>query len=922
MKKRLPRRTFLKWALTISILPHSFVLSSQKTYAQTQAISADLQQQLYGCSNAYKPGSDRSQTLSSMQALGCIYALSEHAGSTVGDREETFKQVKNIIQNQAIFDPGTFGVMSSLLKSEKLRSSDVEQYSNILGAGAQMLITGVVSPEGSVALSLGGVMVEPTFANLGANRFVITPSTDYQLAALSSWAYMMAMDKATQQQQFNAFFQSPEFAELTRTDPKVSLDESVSRLPDFLQTAVKRALQSSETEQEIMKEIQETTNRKLTDLKRQQQVLSAAIKEQQSEHDREVLQNKALVDFQRSMQEIQGAAQLGSTIISTVCRNPRAALMFQTSINSVGKVYEAMFLHSINKLGTLATLGTFFGATTTLFNVFTSTADSSTQIKEALDAVHEKLGEIQNTLGALEQRSVQILDGLNKIYEFMLLDYGATQVKITSIERQLRQQGQDGQQSFRDNDQALLGENIDRIKGLLRQDRTARDDLWRRDYAAALTFFYSFATRRSSSSHFTGNVNNPVSLITLANDFKSKPTIDLSFGLLPQIAGFAKIESSAVSMLTAGVNVPNPLCWAGAVNAYLEGRVGALDVRIDDDRVFLPEFWKMGKVIRQLAIELSSFPAIQAAVRLYSQELGNGTSTPGTLLGALYSALDDFEKKVTQPSYAVHSVPGYGSVNGETRYNAGTETTTYTVDNDPFQKCLDTGLLKKRITWADKVSTKRGVRDSCDYMLEITRGPDAGKLFLDGKVMCEDYSNFPSIGRNGINRSWDPERHAWPSRNPHEFLNASLDLIRRVDNHDTFKLGVVTAIETSLSAYDSTPLDGAALLVSFLSSIAILRMSGQFANEASFDIANAPVITKDSRLNVIFTAAAQKLNRNSSCRDQMFHEVKSVLDKELDDLLAKVQAVTHNDSIFILDETLRRVAGLMRVCDIPFQEVT
>lgn len=99
-------------------------------------------------------------------------------------------------------------------------------------------------------------------------------------------------------------------------------------------------------------------------------------------------------------------------------------------------------------------------------------------------------------------------------------------------------------------------------------------------------------------------------------------------------------------------------------------------------------------------------------------------------------------------------------------------------------------------------------------------------------------------------------------------------------------------------------------------------MSGQFANEASFDIANAPVITKDSRLNVIFTAAAQKLNRNSSCRDQMFHEVKSVLDKELDDLLAKVQAVTHNDSIFILDETLRRVAGLMRVCDIPFQEVT
>lgn len=864
--------------------------------------------------------------LSSMQALGCIYALSQNAGSTIAEREETFNQVKRIIENQAVFDPATFGVISGLLNSETVTSSDVEKYSNLLGGGVQAVIGGGISPDSGLALSLAGVMAEATLG-LGSGHSVIAQSTDQHLNALSDLVYRIAMDKATQNQQFEAFFMSPEYAELTHADPRKPLQESISQLPDSLQEPVRRALQNDGTsvsQREIMKEIQETMARKFADLKMQQEQLSAELKNGRL---REELRKKSEADFQRGMLELEGAAKLGSSIISTVCGNQRAAQVFQTSVQTVGKIYQAMFLHAIGKAGTLATLGTFFGATTTLFNVLGGASSSETaQIKQSLDAIHEKLREIEKRLGVLEERSLQILDGLSKIYEQVVFDSAETRVRLVSIEELLRQNGTDDQQSFRDLDLHLLGDKIDEMKSLLRKNKSSRNDLWLRDYANALTFFYSFALRRSASSHFTGNVNTPISLGKLANNFKSKPTIDLSFGLLPQIASLANIPANTLSDIPVGVIVPNPMCWAAAVNAYLEARVGALEVQIEDDKIVLPELWKMGVLISRLANEMSSQWVILRVVPMYIMEMGNDCSgrPNASLMGLLYRSLDDFEKKVTQPDYKIEVVPGHYPKNGETRYSDGAEASgsSLIVTNDPFQKCLDTGLLKKHLIYYDKVETKRGVRERSGYKLEIRRGPDAGTFFMDGKIMYESYGNFPSVGEIGIRRYWNPVRFAWPSRNPQEFFAPCLDLIRRIDNHDAFKAGVVSAIETSLATFNSTNLDGAALLLSFLSSIAFVRMSGEFAGKDSFEISNVPVITNDSRLIAIARESTKKLRRTSSCRDQMIVEIKYSLDKELHDLLSKVDNASEKDSIFVVDETLRRLAGLMRVCSIPVPELS
>ncbi|WP_345159880.1 hypothetical protein [Pontibacter saemangeumensis] len=524
-----------------------------------------------------------------------IYARTLQAGNNWFEQRETARELEDFIKNnKVLLESDAYSVLPNI--TPYAATQKMEKWCSIGNTGFSAAVTGatsfpaIIGVTGPITPLVGlglGVMslgLEPACKKAGAlaldgrslQDLMLPggpPEQDLRLMGFIAHSQLEKLNKLVPnskhiqlgKEAFNMYFNLPK---------EPTIEDYAERLPEQIKKIVE--LSNNRNKTEINKTIESyftTLSTKTDELIKQTQV-------EQRLRYRQKLQS----DIAHLNAEMTGGIQLFSFIINNTSGGSAAA-EFESMASSVTQVFLASisfangFIGPLGFAGALANgLGLFFSSPQQ--NGFSAALKN---IIQGIEAIEHKLVLLSEQIASME-RSMNVQ--LHYLSRDLKLGISAIEARLIELERSQRIAERTLLDKAIGDDMNNMGTTHSDVREwLASSNRNSRMG----KYKVSLDSYFNLATQIASSFWFAGK--EPVELQEgLVHEIELQHRFDRMVGLIPTLSQLTgKPLDNSIS-----VPLANPVLWAEATQAYLGARMASPRVRIEEDKVRLPELLNTG----------------------------------------------------------------------------------------------------------------------------------------------------------------------------------------------------------------------------------------------------------------------------------------------------------------------------------------
>lgn len=904
---------------------------------------SSIDAELLGCADSYALRNNISQTELTISSLGVLYARIRENNTLLDDpaqHKNVIQNIKQELSNERKFYANDFSHIPQMMAGGSDPAFfDPKNTTKGIGIGLSVLgaVAGTVNFPGALALTLMGILAEPTLTylatpglDLARSPFPPTPPAD--INQIAQWSLARSAEAVSDLPPYQVTINIPEARRILGLPEDATPEKVVNRLPPEVKSAIAEAMENGfnqvqgdiQATQEAVDSMGQMISDGLHKLEQQGVVIQRLQQEELSATERAAELALAKAELEYTNREIGGAIQIGAAFVEHVLGNPTAARTFQASMGAIRQVYHATGLFYLKEMGTWALAGSFVSAADILINAFGSSQEQ--QLLEALRLIDQKLTAMAEQLQRLELQQIAIYEGLKNMYAAMQTNAAEARTRLVGLQQSIDILYQDTMANFRAEDEIALGAQIDACQSHLRTPIVQYgDQAWIEAYRNDLTIFYTHAVRVSKKPSFTGNTERQLDLAAVAGLARTTPRVDLIFAMLPKLGAFVDTVIPTGEAVSTGAQLPNPIEWARGANAYLEARALAINVVVPDDPIRVPQLWNEGLRIREAARVAGSYRAVRNACKAFKQAAGidsdlseSELAQSPSIIGLIYQAAQRFENEQLTPRYVVRQSNHKTPQGGEILYSSGNWNSTYPifVENDPVDSAIQLGLLKREGGVFDQNPTRKSSR----YRLIILQGPDAGKPLLQASL--EEHV-INADNQRGVYRVWNPPKQQGDARNPQELIAAAFRLNRTVHDIKTVKQSIVGDIEHLLKASHPNAFEGGGAIAQIFATIAQWRRAENGDERMFALLANNPgIITIPAIAHVLHNYVVNELKPGETYALPITLHIRERFRSDVERFLGQAEILEQDKGIAVVDSTLKRLAGFMRMQEISFSMPT
>jgi len=668
------------------------------------------------------PGNDRP-----LYALPSLFHTCQNLSTQTGPPSPT-------VLNQAtktINDGGDFSQSTLDSSSTFFHFDNPDQYAHAIGIGAQLLavIGTALDPAAAVTLGVVGVFAEDAWRaaaegrNLTENPFI--EAAPPQETTYNTKALLFAGASADDTNQtFQGMVDSPLLKEKLGIDLSASAESSFQSLPESFKKFAQDAYSvdpnasqlNAEKQNQITTSIVENISAQCADLEQQAKKYQDSLNQNASEKARQA-QRQQLAFLQS---QVQSGIQIATFVLGRVLGNSETAKQIGSGLSQVATVGFAL------------ASGNYLGAVAAGLQIFDSLGPNpQTVLLQAVQQLGKRIDdlrkEIEQEFNQLEVQNKQIINALSQLLKDVQLGTQSLGDQIQKLQNEVELfKNQDDEEKRNDCVGTVLT-GFSQFKKVLKGQYTG----WQNDCLKKFPIFVRVADDYSRQPYYCGSIDDS-SVGQIATEVRVVSRSDLLVGLLPSICN--KMHVSSPNRLVS------PFAWSLGVEAYLQADllIGSVvnNGREDD----LQKLFQDGVDLRAGLASITSKPLLSALANAHRTVTGNLLDNNNqTLLGAISPFLKEWESQNFKPRYTVDSLgqfdilaPPFPEIAYYPSFG-GDSDEVLRVHNSPVDVAVSLGILELRVV-SDEMSQSWGnpIR-VITYAVVPKIGPDAGKVFDDGK---------------------------------------------------------------------------------------------------------------------------------------------------------------------------------------------
>jgi hypothetical protein len=780
----------------------------------------------------------------------------------------------------------------------------------------------LLDPKAVVALNLAGVWAEDTFKK-GERLLGLIPLEQAQY--ISSSVIQSSLGAAGVNKTFAEAVQLPALTSRLGVSFDLSTNLLISALPADLQASASQALaqnqggQGSDVQASIKTAIQDQLT-DLSDLVHGQQI---ALQNIQEDEVRREAQEHAKADLEKASLETAGEIQVGSFLLNHIV-GASEAQTFMKGATALSLATKAVGLFVASSIGPWALAGSLANSADILIGLFQGAKPDP--VVAALNRIDASLDQIKAELQWIEQRQIEIIEKLSLIYKQLLTNQQETRVQLDNIEKLLGRAITVPIKLQRNQSEATFKGDINKCKSQLSQ--TSHHGQWPSRFALQITAICNFATATATAAYYTGDMNDDFT--DTIDDMSYQRTSQYFFAIIPVACHFLHVPFADEQTTSAGEVIANPVIWARGSLAYLQLLTMAGDIVIEGSPDQLKQLWATGLQIRKAALSVSGVDFCQAAAAKYVEASGFSESqepAPGKLAAMVFEELNKFEDSelhvkrwdLGSPLPRVFTPFDAWYVEGTSVYIATVK--IYRVSHDFFDVAVQKGLIV--LEKIRSLGAGAGYSDRDVYRVRFNVSPKKGQeLFENKELLINKRDGFEG-------RCWNI--HGTDScESPAELLNACADLVHTyydaVQIRTQFPSRLEERININAQSQAFKELKTYGTLAKFGASVAAWRRApASIPNDVASDFGNVPGIVTTDELKAFLTKVIDT-SPGATPEDRWFSWADYILSKLRESVLAASKGWTgigkgigRAQGIPIVDETLRQLAGFMRVRGVDFK---
>lgn len=629
------RRTFLVLSIMCGVRRRLHAASSDWAQKAPNAYGAILGETTFAANNG-----DRQKLARTWQALSEIYRRTQSPPTDPAAAQQTAEEVRKIINEGRRFDPQTFNLLAGAMQGiDPDVAEQRDAFAHGFGVALQRLgpFVGLINPAMGLATNVAGQWAEDTLKYLaqpGLNLSVsLLPPTDGpSLGVINDLVYAKFAENFNSNPTFRDLVSNPDVRAQLGVNLASDPAALVRQLPEVIRNTVSpllnNAIDDLRNDDSVLKGVLAAVSPRFDAIDQHLADLNAALSEQRDAMQRQLdIQNaKARLEYEHG--ELSGAITFGTVLIGNIFGNEKLASEFNAVFSAGQRVYETAAQLALGVVGPFALLGTVAGALGSIFGLFQSGPSLYDLIKQDLDRLSTKIDDLAKHLDTrlmqIEVRELQILNRLNELYDLVLrgnqqaaIDFGALQASLQNTQSLISQ-------SDREREMAAYTTTVLSCRRFF-ATQPAPDFTQasvQKEFRDYLTAFYKHAITTARLSAFCGDHSielGPDVFVRFAAEVQGRKHLELMFGLTTLVAQMFSIPLDlppAIPDQPDSAFLPNPVEWSRAVQAYLETRILTTAVESAVTEQDLKNMWAEGLRIRGAFTKLGGWQMLDAANRV------------------------------------------------------------------------------------------------------------------------------------------------------------------------------------------------------------------------------------------------------------------------------------------------------------------